>query len=148
MIREIFMGCKSKDSLPLLAEKYASTMRTDPRDIWVKVVDNDTREIVGASNWKVYVNGVSGSDTTSDATVPAWLEEDEAEEAKKLLVGVNEARRRAMAGHTGYIRQLRFPTSLYISSLTPLPRVLYLIPYLALFILFRYSYVSCLQTRC
>ncbi|EJT82550.1 hypothetical protein GGTG_02523 [Gaeumannomyces tritici R3-111a-1] len=100
-IREVFMGLKSEADVPLLAARYARTMREDPHDVWIKVVDAESGTLAAASNWKVYPSRMpdDAGDTTPDYLV------DEAARARSKLVmdGVNRARRRAMGDVGGFV---------------------------------------------
>lgn len=83
-IREMCMGCFSEADIPKIRDKYVQQMyvylhlashdlglhgadlvlrggrREDPRDIWVKVVEERTGEVVAGSCWKVWLNGTRG----------------------------------------------------------------------------------------
>ncbi|KAL8358917.1 hypothetical protein RB601_008195 [Gaeumannomyces tritici] len=59
-IREVFMGLKSEADVPLLAARYARTMREDPHDVWIKVVDAESGTLAAASNWKGTVQASDG----------------------------------------------------------------------------------------
>ncbi|KAL8369586.1 hypothetical protein RB595_000084 [Gaeumannomyces hyphopodioides] len=100
-VREVFMGLKSEADVPLLADRYARTMREDPHDVWIKVVDAQSGRLAAASNWKVYPSRMpdDAGDTTPDYLV------DEAARARSKLVmdGVNSARRKAMGDVGGFV---------------------------------------------
>ncbi|KAL8424178.1 hypothetical protein RB596_004136 [Gaeumannomyces avenae] len=120
-IREVFMGLRSEADVPLLAARYARTMREGPHDVWIKVVDAESGTLAAASNWEVYPSRMpdDAGDTTPDYLV------DEAARARSKLVmdGVNSARRRAM-GPRGRVRRLpisalsRFPVVFHQSRLS------------------------------
>ena len=103
-IREIFMGCKTEDGLPRLVRRYATTMKSDPHDIWIKVVNKETGEFVAASNWKVYP---SCAPADAGDVPPEWLDGEAFERAATMLDSINEARRKANTG--GYVREYYLP---------------------------------------
>ena len=100
-MREIFMGCKSEADLPLITQKYASELAEDPHDLWIKVVDTASGNIVAGSNWKVYPNAAPDS---SDDKLTEWLDGETRETAIKVLRKVTKVRKIANK-EGGYIRQ-------------------------------------------
>lgn len=50
-VREIFMG---RDKLAL-RERFVWIIQNDPTDLWVKVVEQTTNNIIAASNWKLNI---------------------------------------------------------------------------------------------
>ncbi|KAL8420758.1 hypothetical protein RB594_003529 [Gaeumannomyces avenae] len=114
-IREVFMGLRSEADVPLLAARYARTMREGPHDVWIKVVDAESGTLAAASNWEVYPSRMpdDAGDTTPDYLV------DEAARARSKLVmdGVNSARRRAMGPRGG----VALPGAMWFRKLPALP---------------------------
>jgi hypothetical protein len=100
LIREIFMGCKTEDDLPRLAQHYEKSMRENPNDIWIKVTDPATGRIVSASNWRVYVNGTIPE--SDDAEIPEWLDAEDFERSRKVIQPLSEIRRKQNQG--GFVR--------------------------------------------
>ena len=88
---QYYMGAKSVDDLPKFVSKYTKIMNEDPADIWIKITDAQTGEIVSASNWKLYLGPESAIARGRDE-VPEWLEGEMAIEASKLMEPLNEAR--------------------------------------------------------
>lgn len=96
--RELLMGCSSpSEDLPKLSEMYAEESRTDPADIWIKVVEKSTGRIVAASNWKVYVAPATALQRRRDEA-PTWLEGDKAVASKGIFEGMNDVRVRENQG--------------------------------------------------
>lgn len=102
VIREVFMGCRSEADLPRLAEHYAKEMRENPSVIWVKVVDQLSRKIVAASQWKVFPGSVVPE--SADDKPAEWLEGEDLKRMARIAQEMNEARRKANPG--GYVREL------------------------------------------
>ena len=86
-----YMGCFSPDDVPKYVAEWTTTMAEDPTDIWIKVTDNQTGEIVAASNWKLYLGSDKAIERARDEP-PEWLSEDLKEKSRELLVPSNEAR--------------------------------------------------------
>ncbi|EME80807.1 uncharacterized protein MYCFIDRAFT_122166, partial [Pseudocercospora fijiensis CIRAD86] len=89
IVRELVMGCLSPEDLPKFVDKRIRTMREDPTDIWIKVVDSETNKIVAASNWKLYL-GPETSMKRRAMEVPEWLTGDHAKAAHALMDPMNE----------------------------------------------------------
>ncbi|KAJ4305578.1 hypothetical protein N0V90_001109 [Kalmusia sp. IMI 367209] len=106
LVRELFMGCKTEADIPHMSTKHSHDHVADPFDVWVKVVDNSTGNIVAASNWKFFVN--SGAPSASDETPPEWLKEDARQQAAAIMRTMNDGRRKANPGphvHPDYQRR-------------------------------------------
>ena len=101
-VREVFMGCFSKNDLPRVRDLFIDKMQQDPNDVWIKVVDKLSGNVVAASNWKLYVNGPSSGGVKDEA--PEWLEGELREKSKAMMKKVNEKRAEAMTGP--FIRML------------------------------------------
>jgi hypothetical protein len=86
-----FMGCFSLDDVPNFVAKYTTVMIEDPTDIWIKVTDNHTGEIVAASNWKLYLGSDKAIKRARDEP-PEWLSEELKEKSRELLEPSNEGR--------------------------------------------------------
>ena len=90
----IFMGCYSKADLHKIQKKYVETMKDDPSDIWIKVVDSASGKIIAASNWKIHLNH---EDPNRPAEEPAeWLEGSDLEQSQKITSQFNETRAKFM----------------------------------------------------
>lgn len=100
-IREMFMGCRSEADIPRLADWYARRLRSDPFDVWIKVVDAATGRLVAASEWKVCPNGPGPDDEP-----PEWLEGESLERSRRMMGAINAARRKA--NPAGYVRKSPF----------------------------------------
>jgi len=81
-VREIFMGCRTEGDLPLAMQKYVDILANDPHDVWIKVVDRASGNIVAGSNWRVYPSRAPDS---SDDTVADWLDEKAKEMATQVF---------------------------------------------------------------
>ncbi|PPJ60926.1 hypothetical protein CBER1_06197 [Cercospora berteroae] len=90
-VRELFMGCKDTEDLPRLAKKYAEDMAQDPTDLWIKVTDLTTGNIVAASNWRLYLATSSVQPRGIDEPLP-WVDGELAAEAKEILGPMNSTR--------------------------------------------------------
>lgn len=111
----IFMGCHSKADLPKLRDKYVQQMRgtlvysyvmqhpletlayvranlkpEDPSDIWVKVEDSSTGDLIAASNWKIHINGATKGDSPDE--VPEGIEGDDLKESQRIIELFNTKR--------------------------------------------------------
>ncbi|KAK5171300.1 uncharacterized protein LTR77_004444 [Saxophila tyrrhenica] len=95
-IRQIFMGCNTEVDIPKIQEVYAEQIRTDPNDIWLKVVDRESAKIIAASNWKVYVNGITNGGVGDRP--PPWLEREQFELSERYCKEVKEYRAKAFSG--------------------------------------------------
>ena len=95
-VREIFLGCTSREDLPKIKNKYVKTMMRNSNDIWVKVTDQATGKIIAASNWRLYINGVPPNISTHE--VPEWLAGGSLETANKFIKQFNEVRAKSMPG--------------------------------------------------
>lgn len=96
--RENFFGIPTPTQIPLLAQEFATTMSADPADVWVKVTDDKTGEIVAASNWKIYLAPERALARVEDKP-KAWVEDGEVRERMRALMGpMNERRARANLG--------------------------------------------------
>lgn len=103
-VRQVFMGCFSKDDTPKIKQSYVEKMQEDPNDVWIKVVDKQSGHIIAASNWKLYINGKSGGGVQDDA--PDGLDGEVLEKSKAILKKTNDKRALAMPGP--FIRKLCF----------------------------------------
>ena len=86
-----YMGCVSLDDVPKFVAKYTAIMSEDPSDIWMKVTNDHTGEIVAASNWKLYLGSNTAIKRGRDEP-PEWLTEEQKERSKELLEPQNRAR--------------------------------------------------------
>ena len=85
------MGCFSIDDVPKYVAKWTSMMTEDPTDIWIKVTDKQTGEIVAASNWKLYLGSAKAIERQRDEP-SEWLSEELKEKSRELLDPSNEGR--------------------------------------------------------
>ncbi|PIA96314.1 hypothetical protein CB0940_10610 [Cercospora beticola] len=90
-VRELFMGCRDTDDLPKLAKKYAEDMAQDPTDLWIKVTDLTTGEIVAASNWRLSLASSNVQPRGIDEPMP-WVDGELAAEAKEIMEPMNKTR--------------------------------------------------------
>ena len=96
--RENFFGIPSTTQIPLLAEKFATAISSDPADVWIKVTDESTGELVAASNWKIYLAPEKALPRVVDSPKP-WVEDGTVRERMRLLIEpMNESRARANPG--------------------------------------------------
>lgn len=100
-IRQLFMGCHSREDLSRCKKDHLQLMQNDPNDIWIKVTDKKSGRIIAASNWKVYVNGKSGGGVQESA--PENLEGEELEKSRAIMEKMNINKARSMPGP--FIRQ-------------------------------------------
>lgn len=89
------MGPDTPDGHAALTERYTNRLQNDPADIWIKVVNVTTDEIVAASNWKVYVT-CPPTHSTEDS--PSWLSGEAFERAKNVYSQGDETRRKGVPG--------------------------------------------------
>ena len=99
-IRNVFMGCFSKDDLPRIKSEYVRKMKEDRSEVWVKVVDKKNKKIIAASAWNIYLHGETPGEPSD--TAPEWLEGEILEQSKMIINSFTEPRNKAMAGP--YIR--------------------------------------------
>ena len=85
------MGCFSLDDVPKYVAKWTTMMTEDPTDIWIKITDKHTGEIVAASNWKLYLGSAKAIERQRDEP-PEWLSEELKEKSRELLDPSNEGR--------------------------------------------------------
>ncbi|ROW02476.1 hypothetical protein VMCG_06081 [Cytospora schulzeri] len=90
--RDILMGCPTEENLPKLVDYFTHVLREDHHAVWLKVVENSTGRVAAAALWKIYPN--AGAPASGDEQPPAWLEGETREASKKVLDGMNEARRK------------------------------------------------------
>jgi len=105
-VREIFMGCKTEADLPLITQKQASILANDPHDMWIKVVDMASGQIVAGSNWRVYP---SGAPESSDDTAAEWLDGEAREKATQIFDKWAKLRKDANPG--GYVSEFATRTT-------------------------------------
>lgn len=101
-IRQVFMGCHSKDGLPKVRQDFIKKMEDDPNDVWIQVKDRESGQVVAASNWKVYINGPSHGGEQEEP--PENLDGEMLEKSKNLLSTMNSLRAKSMPGP--FIRML------------------------------------------
>ena len=100
--QRLFLGCRSRQDLPKLEQKYQDQLRKDKTLVWVKVIDQESDKIIAVSGWNVFVNGApvdSGSDGASEwamSEAPGWVDVSEREKSLALLQSMFEMRSRAM----------------------------------------------------
>src|ERR1700761_2345713 len=89
--QRLFLGCRSRQDLPKLEQKYLNQLCKDRSLVWIKVIDKKTDKIIAASGWNVFVNGApvdNGGDGTSEwatAEAPDWVDISEREKSVALL---------------------------------------------------------------
>jgi ribosomal protein S18 acetylase RimI-like enzyme len=98
-IRKTFMGCSSEGDLPRLVKYYQDGLRNDPHTIWIIVTDRRSKEVIAASQWKVYPN-YAPADSADDRPAD-WLEGEVLQKTKEMMSSMNEKRRIANPG--GYV---------------------------------------------
>lgn len=103
-VRRIFMGCHSREDLKRCKEDHARRMRDEPNDVWIKVTDKKAGCIVAASNWKVYVNGLSHGGVKEEA--PQNLQGEDLEKSREIMAKMNATKAERMPGP--FIRPCRF----------------------------------------
>lgn len=74
--------------------RFLHTMKTDPLDRWIKVIDSTTGELVGCSNWRIHTLGLPKEAFDSP---PVWLEGEERAAAQRTQEHC-DARRRSIIG--------------------------------------------------
>jgi hypothetical protein len=94
LLREIFMGTKTRDDLPKLLKLSLEEVQQQPEDIWIKVVERSSGKIIAASNWKVYANGPSRNSTGA----PTWLEGELAQTSSSVYEEFGRERLKALPG--------------------------------------------------
>lgn len=72
----------------LFAGMLEESMRNDPTDIWMKVVERSEGRLVGAAQWKLYLTPGGGK----EMSVPQWLEGETKKAAEKVIGGMNRNR--------------------------------------------------------
>ena len=102
VIRQIFMGVKSKEDLPKVRDDYVKKMQSDPNDVWIQVVNKESGQVVAASNWKVYVNGETHGGVKEQP--PEGIEGETLERSKDIMAKMNEKRAKSMPGP--FVRKL------------------------------------------
>lgn len=86
-VQQLIMGGNPK----LFAGMLEESMKNDPTDIWMKVVErseNSEGRLVGAAQWKLYLTPGGGN----EMSVPQWLEGETKKAAEKVIGGMNRNR--------------------------------------------------------
>lgn len=91
IIRELFMGCQSEADLVKLAAKYERETLEDPKDIWIKVSDRNSGELVGAAQWKLH-SLHAAAQPRYRSVAAEWLPENLKKQSTHLLDGINAVR--------------------------------------------------------
>lgn len=93
IIRKVFMAPDTAGGRASLVERYRRTMRNQPHDVWIKIVDKSNGRIVAASNWKIYASCVPEPFNENDLK---WLAGAELEKANAIWAGIGDWQRRNM----------------------------------------------------
>jgi hypothetical protein len=93
-IREVFMGHDTPAGHANLSSHYQDILRTNPADVWIKVVEKATGKIVGASNWRVHMSSVPEHEEENLGW--EWLEGDgeKMRKVKEVIREITETRRK------------------------------------------------------
>jgi hypothetical protein len=86
-----FVGCFSINDLLRGTARYEKIMTEDPTDIWIKVVDTQTRKVIAASNWKLYLGSEKAIKRERNEP-PEWLSDKLNEESEAIAKPLNEVR--------------------------------------------------------
>lgn len=92
-IRDLFMGPDTPSGQANLSSHYQQILQTNPSDIWIKVEDKATGEIVGASNWRVHMSNVP--EHQEEDMGWGWLEgnHEQLKKCKEVMADIMEKRR-------------------------------------------------------
>jgi hypothetical protein len=102
-VLETFMGCSNRSDCSRLARHYRNRMEKDTSEIWIKVVDKVTKQIVAGSLWNVFPGLASpAGDDDNNSDLPPWLEGKVRDETMGMLQQMSKKRRAANPG--GYVR--------------------------------------------
>lgn len=99
-IRDVFMGPDTPAGRASLCQTRIKTMREDPNDCWIKVIDTTTNRITGASNWKICPT--SAPEHKQELSLE-WLRGEKLEKAKAIWRHIVEVRNTFMV--SAYVRE-------------------------------------------
>lgn len=92
-IRDLFMGPDTPSGQANLSSHYQQILKINPSDIWIKVENKATGEIVGASNWRVHMSSVP--EHQEEDMGWGWLEgnHEKLKKCKEVMADIMEKRK-------------------------------------------------------
>lgn len=105
-IRDLFMGPDTPAGQANLSSHYQQILHSNPSDVWIKVEDKATGEIVGASNWRVHMSHVPKHQEEDMGWT--WLEgnHEKLKKVKEVMADIMEKRKELFT--EPYCREFHF----------------------------------------
>lgn len=83
--RDFCLGKDNPEGHKGLVERFAKTMRENPADYWIKIVDQSDNRIIAATNYRIYPTIAPDHANENDRSTP-WLKDEP--ERQRMISGI------------------------------------------------------------